>query len=256
MHIDSPEYVQLNATACRNSTSNACPPTGLSTPTYLNLTNDLWRTYYNSKYVSTVRDLYLIIDRVGYDLPGREASATSTTSVTIPWPPPYMVQVNDNLGYTKKAPTLDKTGSLSYPTGYRTFFYHPAFAFAEQSDNQSAIQLSLYFMIIVITSNLVKAAVMLTVLLDEEVGSCENAYLVTCGDAISSFLAEPDSLTSGLCAASRGELLGIDYKHQSPEEQWQREAENVGKSGHIWRPKDRFWGSAISSNRRCFVTIL
>lgn len=79
---------------------------------------------------------------------------------------------------------------------------HVAAARARKVPSRSRIQISLYFLLIVIACNAAKLATMLWVLF------CERSdFLVTFGDAAASFLENPDPLTKGVCVFSKETML-------------------------------------------------
>ncbi|CAN9415574.1 unnamed protein product [Alternaria alternata] len=67
---------------------------------------------------------------------------------------------------------------------------------------QSRVQVSLYFLVIVVCFNTLKFVVLLYVLATDQ-----SAYLVTLGDAASSFLEHSDPHTKGKCVLGRKEIL-------------------------------------------------
>jgi hypothetical protein len=79
---------------------------------------------------------------------------------------------------------------------------HVAQAASKKLDLPSSVQVSLYFLIVVVLFGLLKLAVMTTVLLTDR-----SAYLVTLGDAAASFLKRPDPYTAGKCILGRQEIL-------------------------------------------------
>jgi hypothetical protein len=66
----------------------------------------------------------------------------------------------------------------------------------------STVQISLYFLIVVVCFNSFKLIIMLSVLVTDR-----SAYLVTLGDAASSFLRRKDSYTDNMCILGREEIL-------------------------------------------------
>ena len=66
------------------------------------------------------------------------------------------------------------------------------------------VQLSLHFMTVVIAANFFKLAIMMIVLVSDR-----SKYIVTTGDAVSSFLSDPDPNTEGRCLLEDDEVLSL-----------------------------------------------
>jgi hypothetical protein len=101
----------------------------------------------------------------------------------------------------------------------------------------SRIQLSLVFILIVISCNIVKLATMLCVVFKER-----SEYLVTVGDGAASFLKHPDSRTEQMCVALRGKIVG---KVQSAKLQNDQLALMVRDSGSTWVKQYSKYSSAL-----------
>lgn len=71
-------------------------------------------------------------------------------------------------------------------------------------ETHDRVQLSLHFMMVVIAANFFKLAIMLTVFMSDR-----SKCIVTTGDAVSSFLSEPDPSTEGKCLLEDDEMLGL-----------------------------------------------
>ncbi|KAK5045445.1 hypothetical protein LTR84_009309 [Exophiala bonariae] len=98
------------------------------------------------------------------------------------------------------------------------------------------LEFSLYFMAAVIVCNFIKATAMIITLY-----SCDEMPLVTLGDAIASFLAEPDPVTSGNCLLSKEEL--------GTSEGWYPRA-------RAWKATRRRWFNSASKKRWMLCNIL
>jgi hypothetical protein len=79
---------------------------------------------------------------------------------------------------------------------------HIAYALVEPVGDGSSVQIGLYFMIVVIISNLAKFLAILSTLKESS-----SLRLVTTGDAIASFLERPDMTTIGMCNLKREEII-------------------------------------------------
>jgi len=110
------------------------------------------------------------------------------------------------------------------------------YCLVEEVEEQCQLRFSLAIMIIVILANMVKAGVMITTLL-----RFRTPTLVTIGDAIASFLENPDAMTKGNCLSTREDLRKGRWEHE------------VGKR---WVPKRHFWFKAASIKRWLTCNIL
>lgn len=79
---------------------------------------------------------------------------------------------------------------------------HIAYALVEPVGDGSSVQIGLYFMIVVIISNLAKFLAILSTLKESS-----SLNLVTTGDAIASFLERPDMTTIGMCNLKREKII-------------------------------------------------
>jgi hypothetical protein len=167
---------------------------------FWNMTNTEWSSVYSQQYMSSSHgDLYLAIDRVAFD-----TSQTITNT--------YMSEyVGMNLtGGQEVVKSLavesfdwirhvyqpkDSNASISMSL-------HVAHAFSQKAGEPSRVQISLYFMVIVVVFNLLKLLTMASVLLTDRA-----AYLVTIGDAAASFLERQDPTTTGKCMLGKEEMI-------------------------------------------------
>lgn len=79
---------------------------------------------------------------------------------------------------------------------------HIEYALVELVGDGSSVQIGLYFMIVVIISNLAKFLAILSTLKESS-----SLQLVTNGDAIASFLERPDMTTIGMCNLKREKII-------------------------------------------------
>lgn len=80
--------------------------------------------------------------------------------------------------------------------------FHIDYAFSEPLPNSSSVHISLAFMVVVVTCNAAKTIVIYRTLK-------EPLYLqiLTFGDAVSSFLEQPDATTHGLCTLEKKDII-------------------------------------------------
>ncbi|KAF2648043.1 hypothetical protein K491DRAFT_699231 [Lophiostoma macrostomum CBS 122681] len=85
---------------------------------------------------------------------------------------------------------------------------HPlrvGYALAEPSQATSKVQIGLYFTIIVILANSLKAvAIFMTLRM------CSSRHLLTVGDAVASYLERPEARSAGQCLLERADILRSD----------------------------------------------
>jgi hypothetical protein len=80
--------------------------------------------------------------------------------------------------------------------------FHIDYAFSEPVQNSSSIQISLAFMLVVVTCNSLKMAVIYRTLKEPLF-----SQILIFGDAVSSFLEHPDPTTVGFCTLEKGDII-------------------------------------------------
>jgi hypothetical protein len=80
--------------------------------------------------------------------------------------------------------------------------FHIDYAFSEPVENSSSVQISLVFMLVVVTCNALKMIVIYRTLKEPL-----SSQILTLGDAVSSFLEHPDPITVGFCALEKGDIM-------------------------------------------------
>jgi hypothetical protein len=210
---------------------------------------------YLTDYVSGHGDLYLTIDRFAFE-PSSNFTAIS--------PANYLPMVIESGNKTKIG---------NFTTGYQSWIDYQKFveftttkkvddhawpdnariaeSFARILNRESRVQLSLDFMIIVISFNFLKVVIMLWVLLTDRSG-----YLVTLGDAISSFLDRPDPYTVGQCMLDKddhlsrlGQCAAIDPQTLEYE---RLQSRLVG----TWAPRPLRYSVSLPEDRQNFFVVL
>lgn len=171
---------------------------------YWNLTNSAWNDIYNRRYMSMNGDIYLAIDRVAFDtrdaLSGSASdfvslNATSTAKLL----KDLTAESSVWLRHEYRLPGSTKTIPISV---------HVAHAFSEKKKGPpSRVQISLYFMLVVVTCNVLKLLVMAYILFVNRASHEGPSYIVTLGDAAASFLKYPDSNTQGKSTFGKEEML-------------------------------------------------
>jgi hypothetical protein len=122
-------------------------------------------------------------------------------------------------------------------------YAHFTHAFAKHTvGTSSRIQLSLTFMVIVISCNIVKLTTMLWVVFMEK-----SDYLVTVGDGAASFLEHPDSTTEQMCVASRHDI--IEKVQSGAKRHSDQLAAMVRESGSTWAKQYSKYSTALDRDR-------
>jgi hypothetical protein len=206
-----------------------------------------WIQPYNKKYVSDRGDLYLIIDRIAFD---------TSQPYNQTWQPDDLSFRTRNIAFSLRDLTLESTDWLVLPlpevSRYVPRSVHVAEAFSKKVDSQSRVQISLYFMIIVLIFNTLKLTIMALVLLTDR-----SAYLVTFGDAVASFLKRPDPYTDRMCMLGKEELftkMGLPPLHPVLTEE---EANDLRQRlMGTWLPRPRSYMFSINRHGKVVYTML
>jgi hypothetical protein len=215
-----------------------------------------WKDTYYTDYLSGYGDLFLAIDRFSFEpsqnfeavsfvdyLPmcitnGNKSKLGSFASSSLPWID-YRAFVNNTLeqGQAKNA---------SWPDDARI-----AQAFATVLNRQSRIELGLDFMVIVIVFNALKLCVMLWVLFTDR-----SEYLVTLGDAVASFLQQPDPYTAGQCMLDKDAHLYKVGQQRELDPQTSAWVTMQDRLSGTWQPKRLRYSVSLPEDRQNFFVLL
>jgi hypothetical protein len=182
VEVRSPEFSTLNATMDN------------SIMTYWDMNNAQWSSTYSRQYVSGRGDLCLFYDRLAYSI---EHPKNQTIHGGYRGEPTG----SQNIMRSLTRESTDWTQLPAY-TSSVPISAHILQGFSTILPNQSRVQISLHFMIVVAVFNLLKLAAMALVLITDR-----NAYLVTIGDAAASFLKRPDTITDRKCIFGKEEVF-------------------------------------------------
>jgi hypothetical protein len=239
VQFGSKEFQSLHETMDSPNTSQPLP--------FWLLENAEWSGAYSRQYVSGHGDLYLFYDRLAYDV----TQLRNTTAL------PALYRGN-TYGTQKKMVNLvsESADWILLPNDLRTeskaVSAHILHGYSTKLENQSRVQISLYFMIIVATFNFFKLAIMMLVLITDR-----SAYLVTIGDAAASFLKRPDPCTDGKSTLGKEELfvtLGLQPLHPVSNAE---EAKDLHlRSQGTWLPRPRPYLFSINRNGKVVYTML
>ena len=230
----------------------------LNTTQNWNLTNSEWPQIYGAKYIAEHGDLYLVADQF------RLQFNTNSKPYSIPdWSLqiPILQSVAQMSGATPNVlkPWSNSDGWVDINiTSYdfnlsnsSTLSINVLYAFALKIPGGSSVQISLYFMIVVIICNILKATAMVMTYFDPS-----PDLLVTLGDAIASFLETPDPATKGVCTLSREELLvKFNARTKRPLQDYELEDFKTRLAG-IWQIRYMRYISALSKSRQFLGLLL
>lgn len=228
------------------------------------LSVDEIKTSYDQDYVSAHGDIVLWVDKVsvGYNnlsvFNDREKINFTLGALNVPLEAPIVarsrawVQAIDSRGWAN-ATNLNEHWNMT--TDSTSLLLQIVGANARPATN-SEVQMSLTFVLVVISCNAIKVGCLGILLWKGTDG--KNPPLVTMGDAISSFLEAPDSSTRGYCTYSKAEFFWKTgyLKRTLAREQDGRAAKWDRRCEGIWEERTKNYGSAISKRKRVILTIL
>ena len=111
-----------------------------------------------------------------------------------------------------------------------------SYCMIETVEEECRLSFSLGIMLIVIAANAIKATIMILTFV-----RLKEPTLVTLGDAIASFLDEPDPTTTGICLSTRADICAGRWKNQPAKQ---------------WVSKRHFWFKAASIKRWLTCNVL
>jgi hypothetical protein len=162
------------------------------------------------------------------------------------WDPKYQIPYSWICGdfnpnpYVSTAPsapcTLQTALNNADTWGYDSNLY--AYCLVEVVPEQCSIKFSLVIMLIVIAANTTKVAVMVIVFL-----KFRAPTLVTLGDAVASFLNDPDPTTAGMCMSTKKDVFKVGQDLST-------------YPAKPWSLKRHFWFNAVSLKRWLTCNIL
>ncbi|KAL1603665.1 hypothetical protein SLS60_005253 [Paraconiothyrium brasiliense] len=220
--------------------------------TFRNLSNAQWKQTYDTKFVADHGDLFLAIDRIAFS-----TSNLPTAPYTDDFLPLYIKKGSQEIIRNLTIESADWI-RYDYSTGISVDGGIPVSmrvtqVFAKTIEPRSRIQISLYFMVTVITFNLLKLVIMLRVLLTDK-----HDYIVTLGDALATFLKHPDPVTEGKCMYGKEEMmyhLGHAPHYAKGEEKNIEEYFSARLAG-MWLPQRKPYFSFITYDRQVFLALL
>lgn len=213
-------------TALMNSSYVSPKGIAISNSSLHNMTTSAWSRMYETKYV-THGDLYISVDAWVF---GTSWNSTSHT--------PYLHNIPDTIylgdfGFNSFTVPVDQYEasamppiSWPHPVHYNAFdrrsirglfnvsdsglvrsnifgsIFHTPYGASTEIHDGSRVLIALPLMVIVVVCNTIKAIVMLVTL-----RQTREFPLVTIGDALASFLRQPDEVTTGMCVLHKEDLI-------------------------------------------------
>jgi hypothetical protein len=228
--------------------------------------NNLTSTYREDR-LPEYADITLLIERISIDLNYTAYATGINTSLYLPkveFPTTVRTSSNNTWahaltseGYVVSTALDSHWADTLEPLAFNgTLWFKILGGFGRVGPRNSKIQMSLVFLLIVISANAVKVACFLVMLLRgvDEVGD----PLVTIGDAIASFLAEPDESTKNHCSWSQTEYLWETgrIKRTRAREEDGLAAKLDRRCDGIWEKRRCQYGSALSESKRMLLTVM
>lgn len=182
---------------------------------------------YSTKFVSKVRNVLLV---------STDKNKTNPVFSSLNWDlfdqVPYYWTCGDgyySFIYSTDSPVCDLATAKAEAKSWKLDQHPISYCMVEPVEAQCRLSFSLPIMIVVITCNVVKAAIMILTY-----SKLKEPTLVTVGDAIASFLDKPDPTTESICLSTK---YSIDHG------KWKT------KSLRMWNPRRQFWFKAASTKR-------
>lgn len=213
---------------------------------------------YNRQFVSVNGDLHLAIDRVAFSTSAQLSNVTISNHLNSSKPGDQqriqlMISESTNwVDWSHTFKTVDASTNQSSDASISSV--HVLHAFAQKKTGPSTasrVQLSLYFIAVVISCNVLKLGIMLWVLIADK-----SSYIVTLGDAVASFLEHPDTTTEGESTLGKEEItfkLGYMPYHLPEGEQLDKPLLRVRG---IWLPRSPRYFASLGRGRQSFFAIL
>lgn len=167
-----------------------------------------------------------IIQTSRYVVP-RDDYAVDTTGryPTLEWPGPYKIQANSSDSLLSHLQICPDTGWLSSASAF-----HVQFGRAKKNPYANRVQIAIPFLSLVIASNLIKIACIFSA-----IKMLSPGHIITVGDAVATFLNQPDISTRGKCIQSKAQLCAPEKElSTTPWRQIQRPNFTVLGGKRVW----------------------
>lgn len=192
----------------------------------------VWTQAYDKSYVTQYGNLYLVVDEISFDI----HQNFSQPNIDIEQYLPQAVTTEIFLSISRSLdggwssfqlwPGQDENSTTPAKL-------HIGRALAAENNLQSRMQISLPFMIVVVTFNLFKFVIMVGILIMDS-----SDYLVTLGDTAASYLKDPEILTKDRS------ILDLDRMPSSFESPQSKDNCLI-----VWQPRRRRYCSSIGYDK-------
>jgi hypothetical protein len=219
-----------------------------------NLTNGRWTDVYNSEYLSLHGDLYLGVDRVAFDTTQNLTNLDLEDTVS-----KYLsLNISGDRTYIRKL-TMESSVWIRYELqpddnspGMNVSAHVVQAASEKRGSPPSRVEVSLYFLLVVVFCNLSKLGIMAYVLITDR-----STFLVTLGDAAASFLERPDPHTLGVGILGREELLiTLGHPPSHPISNLDENADLDSRVQGVWLPQSRSYFTPVHRAAKVWYTML
>lgn len=198
----------------------------------IRLENTKWKAIYTEPEVSRYGDLYLVIDQISY---GPNATSLGPSLRNL-----LPVNISSDSFVSLDRPTGEGWANFTewvrperQYNSSRSQNIHIVEGWTTDSGRNSRIQISIYFMIVVVCFNSSKIVIMVGVLTMDA-----SEYVVTLGDAATSYLQCPENLTKGSSTLELDQLLlSLEQRYTANHEQY------------MWQPRRRRYCSSIGYDK-------
>jgi hypothetical protein len=198
--------------------------------------------------MSVYGDLYLAIDRIAFDSLQNVGSTNMSDYLSL-----NMTGTQKNIMdlTSESQDWIPSEHGLDNSTTSVKVWLHVAHGFAQKKDVPSRVQISLYFMIVVVVFNFAKLVIMALVLFTG------GTSLVTLGDAAASFLEKPDSLTIGKSTLGKEEIVvNMGYPPLRPISTMEEQKDLADRARGVWKPGKIPYFRSVIRREKVFYTQL
>jgi len=211
------------------------------------LSNREWRRLYSTNVIDS-GDLYLGFNETAREISKGEPSGYPCTSVDLP----ANMSLSNNSPGSSLLDLLD-IGKVNWtridhltPDKWE-LYAHIVGARARiiPQERKSRIQLSLTFLIVVVVCNVLKLAMMLSVLFLEK-----SDFIVTLGDAAASYLERPERSTERLCVVNKATVILKTGSRRDKHDRSDYLDELIEDSYGTWRKQSHPYSSALDRERQ------
>lgn len=218
---------------------------------------------YRQEFVSEYGDVTLVVSDVKFEFNMESLEANANRTFTFPaiqmpvypdlQPLRMWIASTDSQGWFPAGLIHGDWYSDNY-TLSSNLSLHLDSGFANRGAQNSKIQMSLPFLLIVIACNATKVACFIFMIVKGQTD--EELPMVTLGDAVTAFLEAPDENTSGHCTFSKTEYFWATgrIRRTKARQEDGRAEEMDNKCKGYWEKRRNYYGSAISERKRISIS--